>query len=87
MRQPANARTNVTLARLAGLTRICFGFVTIPAHHLGASPKNYFVGAGHRETGDLRDATGRARAVASQLVAAFRGRSKAGSAGLSAAFA
>jgi hypothetical protein len=22
-------------------------FVTIPAHHPGASPKNYFVGAGH----------------------------------------
>ena len=40
-----------------------------------------------RETGDLRDANRRARAVASQLVAAFRGRSKAGSAGLSAAFA
>jgi hypothetical protein len=48
MRLPANARTAVTLARLAGITRICFGTAFIVAPRASARP---WVGAGADSAG------------------------------------
>jgi len=48
MRLPTNARTAVTLARLAGITRICFGTAFIVAPHASARP---WVGAGADSAG------------------------------------
>lgn len=38
MRLPENVRTAVTLVRLAGITRICFGTAFIVAPHASARP-------------------------------------------------
>jgi hypothetical protein len=48
MRLPANARTAVTLARLAGITRICFGTAFIVAPRASARP---WVGPGADSAG------------------------------------
>lgn len=48
MRLPVNARTAVTLARLAGITRICFGTAFIVAPRASAQP---WVGAGADSAG------------------------------------
>ncbi len=48
MRLSANARTAVTLARLAGITRICFGTAFIVAPHASARP---WAGAGADSAG------------------------------------
>jgi hypothetical protein len=48
MRRSANARTAVTLARLAGITRICLGAAFVVAPHASARP---WVGAGADSAG------------------------------------